>query len=71
MGVDCAAGVGRWAVVEVLAPLFFVLEGVERSVADGCKTRFISCCPSADHRSTVTKKNEQSRSLKIFDPGYW
>ena len=30
---------------------------------EGCRTRFISCFPSADHKSTVTRKNEQSISL--------
>ena len=62
--MECPGCVGRWAGVEVLPPFFFGLEDGWRSVDDGCKTRFISCRPSADHRSTVTKKNEQSRSLK-------
>lgn len=30
---------------------------------EGCKTRFISCLASADHKSTVTRKKDQSISL--------
>ena len=31
-------------------------KGTERSEDVGCKTRFISCFPSSDHRSTVARK---------------
>ena len=31
-------------------------KGTERSEDVGCKTRFISCFPSSDHKSTVARK---------------
>jgi hypothetical protein len=63
VGVECPAVVGRWAGAEVLPTfLVIVLEDGWRSVDDACKTRFISCCPSADHRSTVTK---QERAIQV------
>ena len=31
-------------------------KGTERSEDVGCKTRFISCLPSSDHKSTVARK---------------
>lgn len=40
--------------------------GTYLSEDDGCRTRFISCFPSPDHRSTVHRKNEQSTSLVVF-----
>lgn len=37
--------------------------GTYRSADVGCSTRFISCFPSADQRSTVTRKKDVSISL--------
>ena len=39
--------------------------GTYLSAVEGCKTKFISCFPSADQRSTVTKKKETSTSLRF------
>lgn len=50
-----------------LVPRRFVLgvfAGTYRSADVGCRTRFISCLPSADQRSTVTRKNDTSMSLR-------
>lgn len=45
---------------DLLAPT-----GTQRSaVEEGCITKFISRLLSADHRSTVTRKKEQSTSLR-------
>ena len=41
------------------------LAGVYRSADVGWRTRFISLSPSCDHKSTVTRKKEQSTSLRV------
>jgi hypothetical protein len=42
--------------------------GIYRSAAEeGWRTRFISCLPSADQRSTRTRKKDQSISLGGVD----
>lgn len=62
-GVGCVLGPGAGVpLVLGLALLEFSRfraldwNGTERSEDVGCKTRFISCFPSSDHKSTVAKK---------------
>ena len=62
-GVRCAFGPGPGVSLSFGLTLmefsrFRALDwkGTERSEEVGCKTRFISCFPSSDHKSTVARK---------------
>lgn len=70
-GLCASEGWPGGAVDDVVALRFAfagAFAGVYLSADVGWRTKFISFVPSADQRSTVTRKKEQSTSLVLSEP---